>query len=132
MHFRILIHDFPIGGNGCQSWRTNGRLYNEEQTFDRSVFMSHRGSGNRESGGCVFVDIANREIPMERMVKGIWWWSLESGPVKGLARKAHRGSGSHESREHKHHAIANAETLMGFDYGHAKTGHLDHVLDGRG
>jgi hypothetical protein len=72
MHFRIAIRDFPIGGNDCQSWRTDGRLCNEERTVDRSSVMSHRGSGNRESGGCVFVDIANREIPMEGMVKDIW------------------------------------------------------------
>jgi hypothetical protein len=43
-----------------------------EWTIDRSMAMSHRGSGNRESGGCVLVDITNHETPMESMVEGIW------------------------------------------------------------
>jgi hypothetical protein len=96
MHFRIAIHDFLISGNDCQSWRTNGILCNEEWTIDRSTVMSHRGSGNRESGGCVFVDIANRKIPMERMVKGIWWWSLEPGPSQRASKEGASGIG--ESR----------------------------------
>jgi hypothetical protein len=36
-----------------------------ERTVDRSTTMSHRGSGNRESGGCVLIDIANR-VPRHR------------------------------------------------------------------
>jgi hypothetical protein len=43
-----------------------------EWTVVRSMATSHQGSGNRESGGCVLVDIKNREIPMESMVEGIW------------------------------------------------------------
>jgi hypothetical protein len=72
MHFRIAIRDFPIGGNNCQSRRTGGRLCDGERTVDRSTTMSHRGSGNCESGGRVLVDIANHETPMESMVEDMW------------------------------------------------------------
>jgi hypothetical protein len=83
-----------------------------ERTVDRSTTMSHRGSGNRESGGCVLVDIANREIPMESMVKAYGSGHLDQGLVKGLARKEHRGSENRESRGHKHCVIVNVETPM--------------------
>jgi hypothetical protein len=43
-----------------------------ERIVDRSTTTSHRGSGNRESGGCVLVNITNCKIPMESIVEGIW------------------------------------------------------------
>jgi hypothetical protein len=48
----------------------------------------------RELGGRALVDIANREIPKENMIEGIWWRSLGPGP----ARKVHRQSKDCESR----------------------------------
>jgi hypothetical protein len=60
----------------CGTARASGiqvaGLRGGERTVDRSTAMSHRVSGNRESGGCVLVDIANRETPMESMVEGMW------------------------------------------------------------
>jgi hypothetical protein len=60
----------------CGTTRASGiqvaGLRGGERTVDRSTAMSHRVSGNRESGGCVLVDIANRETPMESMVEGMW------------------------------------------------------------
>jgi len=47
-------------------------FHDGERTVDRSMAMSHQGLGNRESGGRVLVDIANRETPMESMVKDMW------------------------------------------------------------
>jgi hypothetical protein len=43
-----------------------------ERTVDRSTTTSHRGLGNRETGGCVLVEITKCKIPMESMVEGIW------------------------------------------------------------
>ena len=43
-----------------------------ERAIDRSTTMSHQGLGNRKSGGCMIIDIANRETPMESMVEDMW------------------------------------------------------------
>jgi hypothetical protein len=44
-----------------------------ERTVDRSTAMSHRGSENRESGGCVHIDVANPETPMESYMAAVIW-----------------------------------------------------------
>jgi hypothetical protein len=68
-----------------------------ERTVDRSTAMSHQVSRNRESGGCVLIDIANRETPMESMVEGMWRGrmrqELSSGGsrVKGAHHKSRIG-----------------------------------------
>jgi hypothetical protein len=37
------------------------------------VKLSHRGSENRESGGCVHIDVANPETPMESYMAAVIW-----------------------------------------------------------
>jgi hypothetical protein len=70
-----------------------------EWTVDKSTTMSHRGSGNREFGGCVLIDIANRKIPMENMTEGIWERSLGPGLRQRASTEGAVGDRRFASRE---------------------------------
>jgi hypothetical protein len=57
----------------CGATEVDGGQVAGFRTVDRSPTMSHRGSENHESRGCVHIDVANPETPMESYIVAVIW-----------------------------------------------------------